>query len=131
LGGEEDTEYFSRLLALGGTVVYQPSAVVHHTVPLERMELGYFRKWHFEHGAASALVTPCARGRGVCGIPFWAIRACLTELLGALRRCGSRDVERRLVHQMRVLYYLGLFSAKARMLGRRPQVSVGCDRASA
>ena len=120
MGGEEDTDLFERLLAAGARIAYAPEAVVYHKVPAERLRLGYFRKWHFDHGLVSAYVTPCTRGRGVLGVPFWAIRKFLTHLQGYLIGLCTGDRERRLANEMRLICDLGLFVEKGKIAaGRR------------
>ena len=115
LGGEEDTELFERLLASGARIVYTPDAVVYHKVPVERMRLAYFRRWHFEHGVSTACYLPSANGRSVLGVPWWALRELAGHGAAYLASVGSLDAERRLMHQMRVVYGLGLVSGKLRM----------------
>ena len=115
LGGEEDTELFERMLASGARIVYTPDAVVYHKVPVERMRLAYFRRWHFEHGVSTACYLPSANGRSVLGVPWWALRELAGHGAAYLASVGSLDAERRLMHQMRVVYGLGLVSGKLRM----------------
>ena len=118
LAGEEDTEFFDRLLAAQMRVAYTPAAVVQHKVDQDRMTLAYFRRWHFDHGAASAQLTTCATNRGVWGIPFWTLRETLHHLGGWVAACLTCRQARRLEHEMRLTFYLGLFSRKLRMPGR-------------
>ena len=125
IGGEEDTDLFNRLLAAGVRIAYAPDAIVHHKVPAERLRPRYFRRWHFDHGVAEAHVTPCVPGQGMLGIPFWAIRKSLTHGTRYLASLGSPDVERRLRHQMKVVYWLGFFSCKLGIALRREN---GCRR---
>lgn len=115
LGGEEDTELFERLLASGARIVYTPEAVVYHKVPAERMRPSYFRRWHFEHGTTSAYYLPSAKGRTVFGIPWWALRELAEHSAAYLASLGSSNAERRLMHQMRALYGLGLCAGKLRL----------------
>ena len=115
LGGEEDTELFERLLASGARIVYTPDAVVYHKVPVERMRLAYFRRWHFEHGASTARYLPSAKGRNLLGVPWWALRELAGHGAAYVASLGSSNVERRLMHQMRVVYGLGRVSGKLRL----------------
>lgn len=46
----QDTEFFRRCLQGGVTVVYEPSAVVYHKIPAERMTPRHFRRWCHESG---------------------------------------------------------------------------------
>ena len=117
MGGEEDTDLFERLLAAGARIAYAPDAVVYHNVPPERLRLGYFRKWHFDHGLVSAYVTPCEPGQGILGVPFWAIRKFLTHVQGYLIGVFVGDRERRLANEMRIIGDLGLFIEKGKLRG--------------
>jgi glycosyltransferase involved in cell wall biosynthesis len=114
LGGEEDTDYFNRMLALGLRVVYMPEALVHHAVGADRMTPGYFRRWHYGHGLAQARILSTDRGRHFLGVPCWAIREWLVHLAGYLRTRGSRDVERGLIQEVRLFYYSGLICERLR-----------------
>jgi glycosyltransferase involved in cell wall biosynthesis len=51
----EDTEFGRRLIAAGERLRYEPSAVVHHPVPKERLTKKYFRAWWFDYGRARVL----------------------------------------------------------------------------
>jgi glycosyltransferase involved in cell wall biosynthesis len=46
----EDTEFGKRLMAADERLRYEPSAVVHHPVPAERLSKMYFRRWWFDFG---------------------------------------------------------------------------------
>ncbi len=63
----EDTEFGRRLLAAGERLRYEPSAVVYHPVPENRVQKDYFLTWWFDCGRA--LVREWGRGPSVLGIP--------------------------------------------------------------
>jgi glycosyltransferase involved in cell wall biosynthesis len=46
----EDTDFGNRLMAAAEHLRYEPSAVVHHPVPKERLSKKYFRSWWFDFG---------------------------------------------------------------------------------
>ena len=46
----EDSEFVSRLLSAGERLWYEPSAIVHHPVPQDRLRREYFQTWWFEKG---------------------------------------------------------------------------------
>jgi glucosyl-dolichyl phosphate glucuronosyltransferase len=46
----EDHEFFVRMLAHGYRGVYEPTAVVRHWVPRERLDRAYCRKWLYQNG---------------------------------------------------------------------------------
>jgi glycosyltransferase involved in cell wall biosynthesis len=51
----EDTEFGARLLARGGRLWYEPSAIVYHPVLAERLQRSYFLAWWFDKGRAEVL----------------------------------------------------------------------------
>jgi glucosyl-dolichyl phosphate glucuronosyltransferase len=48
----EDTEFGSRLLARGERFFYEPSALVYHSVPRERIRKSYFLAWWYDKARA-------------------------------------------------------------------------------
>jgi hypothetical protein len=54
-------------MAAGERLWYQPSAVVHHPVPQERLKREYFLRWWFDYGRAQ--IREKGPGKSVCGIP--------------------------------------------------------------
>lgn len=50
--GNEDTEFGSRLLSGGASLLYVPSAIVYHPVLQERLNKKYFRSYWFSYGRA-------------------------------------------------------------------------------
>jgi glycosyltransferase involved in cell wall biosynthesis len=46
----EDTEFGNRLISAGECLHYEPSAVVEHPVPMERLSKKYFCAWWFDYG---------------------------------------------------------------------------------
>jgi glycosyltransferase involved in cell wall biosynthesis len=63
----EDTEFGRRLLAAGERLRYEPSAMVYHQVPEERLTKGYFLKFCFDHGRAS--IRESGRRPNLWGVP--------------------------------------------------------------
>jgi glycosyltransferase involved in cell wall biosynthesis len=63
----EDTEFGRRLLAAGERLRYEPTAVVYHPAPENRVQKDYFLEWWFDLGRA--LVREWGRGPAVLGIP--------------------------------------------------------------
>ena len=49
----EDTEFGRRVLKGGDRLWYEPSAIVHHAVPENRLEKKYFLRFLYDHGRAS------------------------------------------------------------------------------
>ena len=75
----EDTEFGRRLLAAGERLRYEPSAIVYHAVPENRLSKPYFLAFWFDHGRAS--IRELGKKPDIWGIP----RRYLTLLkIGAL-----------------------------------------------
>jgi glycosyltransferase involved in cell wall biosynthesis len=72
----EDTEFGSRLLSAGEQLRYEPSAVVYHPVPENRIEKGYFLAWWFHKGEANIRQFGIRPGTKyfVAGIPLYLFR---------------------------------------------------------
>jgi len=63
----EDTEFGNRVLEAGERLRYEPSAVVYHEVPENRLREEYFLRWRFDYGRAQIRVK--AKRPDVWGIP--------------------------------------------------------------
>jgi glucosyl-dolichyl phosphate glucuronosyltransferase len=63
----EDTEFGRRVIAAGGKLRYEPTAVVYHRLPDERISQDYFLNWWFDCGRAS--VRELGKRPNVWGIP--------------------------------------------------------------
>ncbi len=81
----EDTEFGGRLLAVGERLRYEPSAIVYHPIPENRVRKSYFLSWYFDHGRA--MVREWARGPDILRIP----RRCFTffKLIGTRLPVGA------------------------------------------
>jgi glycosyltransferase involved in cell wall biosynthesis len=58
-----DTELFRRLQRAGGTIRYEPGAVVEHCVPAERLTVEFFRRRAHAQGQSDALLAIAAGSR--------------------------------------------------------------------
>lgn len=63
----EDTEFGRRLLTAGERLWYEPSAVVYHPVPQQRLKKEYFLEWWFDFGRA--ISREKAKRKTVWGFP--------------------------------------------------------------
>jgi len=72
----EDTEFGRRLMAAGEQLRYQPSALVHHPVPEQRLRKEYFLAWWFDKGRSDLreLGFPPKTRWFVGGIPVYLFR---------------------------------------------------------
>jgi glycosyltransferase involved in cell wall biosynthesis len=70
----EDTEFGRRLIGGGERLRYEPSAIVYHPVPENRINKRYFLEWWFDCGRADARVFPTRPVREFCSLAAWTLR---------------------------------------------------------
>jgi glucosyl-dolichyl phosphate glucuronosyltransferase len=97
----EDTEFGSRLLAGGERFWYEPSAVVYHSVPRERIQREYFLKWWFDKARAEVRQNGISGKRQLraSGVPLYLFR---TLFVWTLRWMCSVDPARRFSRKLNV-----------------------------
>ncbi len=67
----EDTEFGRRVMAAGECIWYEPSAVVYHAVPENRLTKPYLLRFWFDHGRAS--MREAERKPNLWMIPRWCL----------------------------------------------------------
>jgi glycosyltransferase involved in cell wall biosynthesis len=82
----EDTEFGRRLMAAGECLRYEPSAVVYHEVPQDRLKKEYFLAWWFDYGRAAT--REVGKRPDIWGIP----RPYLTMLKAVTLLAGVRTL---------------------------------------
>jgi glycosyltransferase involved in cell wall biosynthesis len=72
----EDTEFGQRLLRRGERIRFEPSAVVYHPVPQNRMNKRYFLAWSYGHGQSELISSETHRRTNwfLAGVPLYLIR---------------------------------------------------------
>jgi glycosyltransferase involved in cell wall biosynthesis len=70
----EDTEFGRRVVAAGERLRYEPSAVVYHPVPENRIGKKFFLKWRFDYGRGDAREFPVRPVRLFCSLLAWTLR---------------------------------------------------------
>jgi glycosyltransferase involved in cell wall biosynthesis len=105
----EDHEFFLRMLHAGCRGVYEPTAVVWHRVPRERLERSYFRRWHYQNGRDVARLEFAYTGdlRRWLGVPRYLWRQALMNLLAAGKAAVRGDVRRRFAAVARLVWFAG------------------------
>lgn len=106
----EDTELGRRLMAAGERLRYEPSAVVYHGVPGERLRKKYFLTWWFELGRADARESGAPSNAWHLGIPR-TIRGLLPV---TLRWLLAVNPQRRLYCKTRIWLAAGRISESYR-----------------
>jgi glucosyl-dolichyl phosphate glucuronosyltransferase len=102
----EDTEFGRRLLAAGEQLKYEPTAVVYHPVPQNRLEKDYFLRWWFNKGRADVQEAGVAAHTKwfVNGIPLYLFRKLA---VGTLRWMVTLEPSRRFTCRLTVWLLAG------------------------
>lgn len=105
----EDTDFGNRLISAGERLHYEPSGVVHHPVPEERLSKKYFRTWWFDYGRTRIIergVRPA-----IFGIPrrFLSFASLLLRFLPVrvLRWVFTMNAKRRFYYECEIWQTLG------------------------
>jgi glycosyltransferase involved in cell wall biosynthesis len=116
----EDHEIFLRMRRAGHYAgYYDPEITVRHYVPAARLTRPYFRQWFFWHGKTQALMLEdlfpelnVETVPTIAAVPRFLYRQSLQELVAYLRALVTEDALGRLIHELNVLRYLGLFGER-------------------
>ena len=105
----EDIDFGNRLISAGERLHYEPSAVVHHPVPEERLSKSYFRTWWFDYGRTRII----ERGErpSFFGIPrrFFSLASLALRFLPfrVIRWVFTLDARRRFYYECEIRQTLG------------------------
>ncbi len=105
----EDHEFFLRMLDAGYRGVYEPSAVVRHFVPRERLRRDYFRRWLYQNGQDVSRLesTHASSVHRLLGIPRYLWRQAATDALLILKAGVTGDRRRRFAASTRLIWFGG------------------------
>jgi glycosyltransferase involved in cell wall biosynthesis len=67
----DESDFIRRMLERAGVVVYDPTIVVHHYVPRERMRRRYFWRWIYGYAEGRVRFLPVPKGHPLFGVPRW------------------------------------------------------------
>jgi glycosyltransferase involved in cell wall biosynthesis len=111
----EDTEFGRRLLNAGERLWYEPSAVVYHPVPPNRLRRQYFLRWWFDKGRADLLEFGVPNGTRslVARIPMNPIRRLVSW---TLRWMAAFEPTRRFSCKLKVWWLAGWIVESYRQL---------------
>jgi len=103
----EDTEFGRRLLAAGERLKYEPTAVVYHSVPQNRLQRSYFLRWWYDRGRADVRESGVAAGTKWCvgGIPIYLFRKLA---VGTLRWMATLEPSQRFTYRLTVWLLAGM-----------------------
>jgi glycosyltransferase involved in cell wall biosynthesis len=102
----EDHDFFLRMLARGYRGVYEPTAVVRHWVPRERLDRAYCRKWLYQNGRDVARLEATHTGpvKRLLGVPRYLWRQSAVNLARVLVALHPAE---RFAASARVLWFAG------------------------
>jgi len=107
--GCEDTEFSLRVMTSGESLWYEPSAVVYHAVPRDRLSKSHFLNYFFHHGRSR--IRESANRADVSGIPRWCFSVPFIVLNLLTPRAGNwlftLDAKRRFYFKCLVWETLG------------------------
>jgi glycosyltransferase involved in cell wall biosynthesis len=97
----EDAEFSSRLLSAGEQLWYEPSAVVYHAVPQNRVQKAYFLTWWFDKARADTRQLGVMKHTrwSVAGVPLYLLRRLA---IWTLRWTGSVSAAQRFSNKLKV-----------------------------
>jgi glycosyltransferase involved in cell wall biosynthesis len=113
LVGGEEIDFFERFLKQGLRALYQPKAVIYHSVDHDRVHKWYFRMLHFNNGKVSGLRYNGV-GRQLAGIPLFIFPQTGRMFARYLRTAWEEGVVNSLRQEMNVWYSLGFITGCAR-----------------
>jgi len=105
----EDHEFFLRMVHAGCRGTYEPTAVVRHWVPRERLTPGYFWRWLYQNGRAVARLEcsyPPAVAR-LLRIPRYLWREAALNAWRAVRHVIGGDPPAGMAAALRVVWFGG------------------------
>lgn len=107
IGGEE-VEFFTRLLRVGATAIYQPGAPVYHVIQPERLKKSYFRRLHLLEGEVRGRDIGTYDGRNLCGIPLFIFPQFLRSIRNYISTIFSDGWNNSFRKEMNIWYFLGI-----------------------
>jgi glycosyltransferase involved in cell wall biosynthesis len=122
--GQEVREWCMRVRAAGMKGFYIPEMVVHHKVPVERLNKSYFRRSFYWRGVSRAILyrrtgvdmedpelssLQFSHVPHVAGVPRYLYRKVLTAAFGLLKGLTRHDRDAVLEQEMQLWFYAGIF----------------------
>ncbi len=134
IGSTEDYDWEIKVFDNGGTGVYVPDAICYTTVPADRMQKAYHRRWHLGHGKFNAIARRANFEGGrfrFLGVPSFLYRQFLQSILVYVLGLASGNPVQRFERENDVLFYFGFFRERWKQtLANRKNLSSGSSEAS-
>src|SRR3954454_12599743 len=129
LRNQAQREWHLRARASGARGFYLPEMVVHHLVPVERLNKRYFRRWLYWHGISRAMLyrhggfdmeepemenPPYAGDRELAGVPLHLFRKALRSVRSLVWHSLKRDVPTAFEYELWLCFFAGIFRQRWR-----------------
>lgn len=118
LYGNEETNFIKLLLNYGEGVYYVPKIIVHHCIGANRMKKSYFRKWMFDGGEQDAIQLGHYPYRNLFGIPFYAIKDALNNIV-QFADCSIKRQENRFLKELSFVRSSGFILGRIKLFFSR------------
>jgi len=105
----EDHEFFLRMIGAGYRGVYEPTAVVRHFVPRERLSRQYFRRWLYQNGQDVSRLesTHAFATRRLLGVPRYLWRQAALDALSMVKAGVAGNERERFAASTRLIWFGG------------------------
>ena len=105
----EDHEFFCRMIHAGCRGLYQPSALVRHWVPRERLDRAYFRRWLYQNGRDVAKLESAydTGTRMLLGVPRYLWRQAVSDAARASYALLAWNERARVAGMLRLVWFGG------------------------
>lgn len=104
----EETDYFRRVAAVGGTMYYEPRAAVRHMILPHQLQKKFFRTIHYNAGYQNALLDTRSYDRTLSGIPFFLVPQTARAAWRYLGQLATKGPALAFRQQMNIGYFLGM-----------------------
>ncbi len=125
--GQEIREWCRRARSAGLRGSYTPDMLIHHIVPVERLEKKYFRHWFYWRGISRAILYKTtgadmeaperttldfSQVPHIAGVPRYMYRNLLSLIIGKLSFYLKGDKIAAFEHEMQLCFYAGLLKQR-------------------
>jgi glycosyltransferase involved in cell wall biosynthesis len=124
----EDAALIQMLLDRGERVLYWPRAVVHHSIPAQRLTKAYFRKWHWDAGSMAAQLMPAHVSRSLFGVPYHFYRTTMKDI-ATWSHCALKRDKAAFLSELRLIRTAGFAATRVRRMLRRDREQPGMQSA--
>lgn len=104
----EETEYFSRLAAAGGTFYYHPDAIVYHKILPHQLTKRFFLDLHHNAGIQQSADDHLIHRRQINGVPLFVLAQLFRAVLRYMKLLAMTGFSESFRQLMNVYYFSGM-----------------------